>query len=55
MTDLSAKDAVHLACAVFVEAGFFLTCDDALVRQARGLREALVVMNPVDYVRREVG
>jgi predicted nucleic acid-binding protein len=54
-TSLSAKDAVHLACAVFIKAGFFVTCDDdGLVRRAKGLREALVVMNPVDYVRREV-
>jgi predicted nucleic acid-binding protein len=34
---LSAKDAVHLACASFVGADVFLTCDDRLIRQAKRL------------------
>lgn len=49
----SAKDIVHVACAVYAQANFFLTCDDALVRQAKKLVLACEVMNPVDYIRRE--
>jgi predicted nucleic acid-binding protein len=52
---LSAKDAVHLACASHVGAGFFLTCDDNVIKQAKRL--GLVrptVMNPVDYIRQEM-
>ena len=31
---LSAKDAIHLACASYIGADAFLTCDDRLIRQA---------------------
>ncbi len=50
---LSAKDAVHLACASYIGADAFLTCDDRLIRQAKRLKLEMVVMNPVDYIRRE--
>jgi len=49
----SAKDILHVACAIHARANFFLTCDDALIRQARKLALAFEVMNPVDYIRRE--
>jgi hypothetical protein len=51
---LSAKDAVHMACAVHAGANAFLTCDDKLIKSAKRLKLALVVMNPVDYVQQEV-
>jgi hypothetical protein len=51
----SAKDILHVACASYAQANFFfLTCDDALLRQARKLVLACEVMNPVDYIRREI-
>jgi predicted nucleic acid-binding protein len=50
---LSAKDAVHLACASFIKAVFFLTCDDPLRKRAQRLNLEIVVMNPVDYIRQE--
>jgi len=28
-----------------------VTCDDGLIRQAKRLRLALTILNPVDYVR----
>lgn len=49
---LSAKDSIHLACAAHVNADFFLTCDDRLVKQAEALELEMVLMNPVDYIRR---
>jgi len=49
---LSAKDSIHLACAAHVSADFFLTCDDRLVKQAEALELEMVLMNPVDYIRR---
>ncbi|WP_017299869.1 hypothetical protein [Nodosilinea nodulosa] len=49
----SAKDILHVACASYAQANFFLTCDDALMRQAKKLALACEVMNPVDYIRRE--
>lgn len=49
---LSAKDAIHLACASYTDADFFLTCDDRLIRQAKRLKLDVLVMNPVDYIRK---
>ena len=49
----SAKDILHVACANYAQANFFLTCDDALIRQAKKLALACEVLNPVDYIRRE--
>jgi len=51
---LSAKDAVHLACAAYIGADIFLTCDDRLIKQAKRLKLKMEVMNPVDYIRQEV-
>ena len=49
----SAKDILHVACASYAQANFFLTCDDALMRQAKRLALACEIMNPVDYIRRQ--
>lgn len=51
---VSAKDAIHLACAVEIKADYFLSCDDRLIKRANKLNLGLAVMNPVDYVRQEV-
>ncbi|MBI3754156.1 MAG: hypothetical protein HY266_08985 [Deltaproteobacteria bacterium] len=48
---LSSKDAVHLACAAYANAGFFLTCDAELIRRAKKLNLEMKVMNPVEYIR----
>ena len=50
---ISAKDAIHLACACHLKAKYFLTCDDRLTKQARRLGLGLEIMNPVDYLRQE--
>lgn len=51
---LSAKDAIHLACAFYVGADIFLSCDDRLIKQAERLKLEMAVMNPIDYIRQEV-
>jgi len=48
---LSAKDAIHLACAYNTKCSFFLTCDDELIRKAKRLNLDIKVLNPVDYIR----
>jgi predicted nucleic acid-binding protein len=48
---LSAKDAVHLSCAVYMKSNFFITCDDALIKRSKRLNLAIRVMNPVEYIR----
>lgn len=45
---LSAKDAIHLACASHINADFFITCDTRLVRQSEALGLDLRVINPID-------
>ena len=49
---LSAKDAVHLACAYQAKISFFLTCDDELLKRAKKLNLDMNIMNPVDYIRK---
>ncbi len=48
---LSAKDAIHLACAYYAKCRFFLTCDDELINRAKRLNLEIKIMNPVDYIR----
>ena len=48
---LSSKDALHLACACYTKASFFLTCDAGLIKGATRLHLEMKVMNPVEYVR----
>ena len=49
---LEPLDALHLACAEEAKAGYFITCDDRIIKRYQG--EALTVMNPVNYVISEV-
>jgi len=49
---LSAKDALHLACAVHSGAEYFLTCDDQLLKRTSRLNLILTVANPVDFIRK---
>ena len=50
---IASKDALHLACALFIGADYFLSCDDRLVRQAKRLDLNMTISNPVDYIRME--
>jgi predicted nucleic acid-binding protein len=49
---LHPKDALHLACAVEVEADYFLTTDKRILNKNI---EGIVAMNPIDFVRMEAG
>lgn len=49
--NLSSKDAVHLACACYAKARFFLTCDAQLIKRASKLNLEINIVNPVEYVR----
>ncbi len=52
-SNLASKDAIHLACAHFIKADYFLSCDDKLVIQANKLGSEMAISNPVDYIRRK--
>ena len=47
---LSSKDAVHLACSHHARCGYFLTCDQKLIKKAKRLDLDIEIMNPVDYI-----
>jgi len=49
---LDPLDALHLACAEEAKAGYFITCDERIIKRYQG--EALKVMNPVNFVISEV-
>ncbi len=48
---ISPKDAVHLSCATDIKAGFFITCDDILLKRSNKIGLEMNIINPVDYVR----
>ena len=53
-TKISAKDAIHVAAAEYIKANFFVTCDDNLIKQGIKLNLQTEIMNPIDYIRREI-
>lgn len=54
LTGIKPRDAMHLACAVKGKADYFLTCDDKLIKKARFIKEDIVIINPIDFIRSEV-
>jgi predicted nucleic acid-binding protein len=50
---LAAKDAIHLGCASFVNSNVFLTRDYRFIRKIKRL-ENMEILNPIDYIRKEV-
>jgi len=48
--NLSPKDAIHVACAAFINADYFITCDDRLLKQTNRLNLHTKAMNPVNYL-----
>ena len=50
---ISPKNAVHLACASYRKADFFVTCDDRLFGKEKNLGISMKIVNPIDYLRGE--
>jgi predicted nucleic acid-binding protein len=49
---ISAKDALHVACATHSGSQYFLTCDDQLLKKRDKLKLDFLMMNPVEYTLR---
>ena len=47
---LSPKDAIHVSCAEFINADYFVTCDDRLLKQTNRLNLHTKAINPVNYL-----
>ncbi|WP_347989736.1 PIN domain protein [Methylomonas sp. AM2-LC] len=50
---MHAKDALHCACAVSVNADYFITTDKQLIKAGKKLAE-LKVINPLSFIQEEV-
>jgi hypothetical protein len=48
--NLSPKDAIHVSCAVFINADYFITCDDRLLKQTNRLNLHTEAINPTNYL-----
>jgi len=48
--NIKSRDALHLACAELTGCGYFLTCDDKLIKKCRQLNLKVKVMGPVEFV-----
>ena len=47
---LGAKDALHLACALYSHADMFITCDDEIKKKTGGKLDKMLVINPAEYI-----
>ena len=46
---LKKLDALHVACAVYAEAHYFITTDDGILKKAR-LIDAIKIVDPIQFV-----
>lgn len=44
---IKAMDALHVACAEYMQVDYFLTCDDRLVKRYQG---SLQMCNPIQFI-----
>jgi len=48
INNITAKDALHIACAIYAKADYFLTTDTKLLKSKI---DAINIINPLDYIR----
>ena len=51
---IKGNDAVHLACALVSDCGYFVTCDDKIIQRSGSLDLLIFVCNPLEFIRKEV-
>lgn len=51
---IKPRDAIHVACAIKGDADYLLTCDDKLIRKSQLIKDKIIIMNPIDFIRVEV-
>lgn len=51
---IKPRDAIHVACAIKGDADYLLTCDDKLIRKSQLIKDRIIIMNPIDFIRMEV-
>jgi predicted nucleic acid-binding protein len=50
---LKAMDSLHVSCAEFICADYFLTCDDRLLKKQKAIR--VQCKTPLDFVQKIIG
>ncbi len=50
---IKGHDAVHLACGLFSNCHYFVTCDDRVIRRSASLDLGMVVCSPLEFIRME--
>lgn len=60
-SNIRAKDALHLASAIYAECNYFITCDDGLIKTIMGNYDkigdivgSIKLYNPLDFLRKEM-
>lgn len=48
---LQKMDSLHIACAVFAKADYFLTTDDKVIKKANTLT-GIKITDPIDFIKR---
>jgi hypothetical protein len=48
---LQKMDSLHIACAIFAEADYFLTTDDKVIRKANGIT-GIKITDPIDFIKK---
>ena len=51
---IKGNDAVHLACALISDCGYFVTCDDRIIQRSESLDLRILVCNSLEFIRKEV-
>lgn len=55
LVGLKLPDASHITCAIRAESGYFISCDDEILRKGKEIekRYGIKVCNPIEFIRRE--
>lgn len=48
---LQKMDSLHIACAIFAKADYFLTTDDKIIRKANAITE-IEITDPIDFIKK---
>ena len=48
--NIKAKDALHVACAVYAKADYFLSTDDKLIKKLSKNTD-IISLNPMDFIK----
>ncbi len=48
---LQKMDSLHIACAIFAKADYFLTTDDKVIKKANAITE-LEISDPINFIKK---